>query len=102
MKELGRVSVSEHRAVGATLVRAGVRLLITCGPEMRAAARAARERGVRVHEVQCSEAARLAAMALVRDNDVVLVKGSRSMQMERVVQGLVALGGVGNGGEANS
>ena len=64
------------------------RLLITTGPEMRAAARAARERGVQVHETGSSEAAALAALALVRDRDVVLVKGSRSMAMERVVAAL--------------
>lgn len=88
MRELGRHSVAEHRAVGAHLARAGVRQLITAGPEMRAAARAARERGVAVHETGSSEAAALAALARVRDGDVVLVKGSRSTKMERVVAAL--------------
>jgi len=88
MLELGRGSVAEHRAVGTLLANMKVRLLITAGPEMRAAARAARERGVLVHETGSSEAAALAALALVRDRDVVLVKGSRSMTMERVVAAL--------------
>ena len=88
MRELGQKSVTEHRAVGTHLARAGVRRLITAGPEMRATARAARERGVTVHETGSSEAAALAALALVRDGDVVLVKGSRSMRMERVVAAL--------------
>jgi UDP-N-acetylmuramoyl-tripeptide--D-alanyl-D-alanine ligase len=88
MRELGRQSIVEHRAVGSHLARVGVRRLITAGPEMRAAARAARERGVQVHETGSSEAAALAALALVRDGDVVLVKGSRSVRMERVVAAL--------------
>jgi UDP-N-acetylmuramoyl-tripeptide--D-alanyl-D-alanine ligase len=89
MRELGRSSLSEHRAVGTLLASLKVRLLITSGLEMRAAARAARERGVFVHETGSSEAAALAALALVRDRDVVLVKGSRSMAMERVVATLI-------------
>ncbi|MBK7154976.1 MAG: UDP-N-acetylmuramoyl-tripeptide--D-alanyl-D-alanine ligase [Sandaracinaceae bacterium] len=88
MRELGRSSLGEHRAVGSMLAGLKARLLITTGPEMRAAARAARERGVQVHETGSSEAAALAALALVRDRDVVLVKGSRSMAMERVVAAL--------------
>ncbi len=88
MRELGRNSVAEHRAVGGLLASLKARLLITAGPEMRAAARAARERGVLVYETGSSEAAALAALALVHDRDVVLVKGSRSLRMERVVDTL--------------
>lgn len=97
MRELGRNSVAEHRAVGSLLAGLKARLLITAGPEMRAAARAARERGVLVHETGSSEAAALAALALVHDQDVVLVKGSRSLQMERVVAALSGQAGRGKG-----
>lgn len=98
MRELGRTSVSDHRAVGSLLAGLKARLLITAGPEMRAAARAARERGVQVHETGSSEAAALAALALVRDRDVVLVKGSRSLTMERVVAALTGRADRAHGG----
>jgi UDP-N-acetylmuramoyl-tripeptide--D-alanyl-D-alanine ligase len=95
MLELGAVSRSEHAAVGAFAAQPGVAALIACGTEMTAAAQAARE-----HTQDAKRAPSIAHLAdptaatdllrpLLRAGDVLLVKGSRSMGMERIVQQLV-------------
>ncbi|MDQ3034468.1 MAG: UDP-N-acetylmuramoyl-tripeptide--D-alanyl-D-alanine ligase [Myxococcota bacterium] len=95
MKELGPESERLHEEVGAAAVAAGVEILVCCGTDMRAAARGALAAttatgvsGVRIERLEDP----LEAIALVRDavasGDVVLVKGSRAMRMERVIEGL--------------
>lgn len=95
MKELGVESERLHEEIGATAVAAGIELLVCCGPEMRAAARGALAattidglRGIRIERIDDP----MEAVTLVREavvpKDVILVKGSRSMRMERVVEEL--------------
>lgn len=96
MKELGSLSQMEHARLGEFCVRNGIDVLIGCGPEMvHATALAARLSAGRlaphptrvVHVIDPLEAVRV-VRSFWRVGDVVLVKGSRSMLMERVVQGL--------------
>jgi UDP-N-acetylmuramoyl-tripeptide--D-alanyl-D-alanine ligase len=88
MKELGAQSVDAHRKVGELVADAGVFLFVGCGEEMRAAVAAANERGIATLWFE-----RAADCHQVIDrlplHSVVLVKGSRSMQMERVIDSLV-------------
>jgi UDP-N-acetylmuramoyl-tripeptide--D-alanyl-D-alanine ligase len=89
MKELGPAAPSEHDALGSAVADAGVSLLVSCGGLAELVARAAERRGVAVllgHDVDA--AARLCADA-VRPGDTVLVKASRSVGAERIVEGLV-------------
>jgi UDP-N-acetylmuramoyl-tripeptide--D-alanyl-D-alanine ligase len=101
MKELGQVSLAEHARIGEHAVRAGVSVLVGCGPEMAhatsAAARLASGRlavhPTRVaHVVDPREAVRVVG-SMIGPGDAVLVKGSRSMEMERVVEALVSASG---------
>jgi UDP-N-acetylmuramoyl-tripeptide--D-alanyl-D-alanine ligase len=96
MKELGELSQAEHARIGEFCVRLGIDVLVGCGPEMAHATSAAAKlsagrlaphptRVAHVHDPL--EAPRL-VRALWRRGDVVLVKGSRSMAMERVVSAL--------------
>jgi UDP-N-acetylmuramoyl-tripeptide--D-alanyl-D-alanine ligase len=96
MKELGALSQLEHVRIGELCVRSGIDILVGCGPEMahatNAAARLAAGRLAPhptriVHVVDPLEAARI-VRSLWRRGDVVLVKGSRSTAMERVVAAL--------------
>jgi UDP-N-acetylmuramoyl-tripeptide--D-alanyl-D-alanine ligase len=98
MRELGPESTRLHERVGDVAVAAGVAVLICCGEEMRAAAgsaeRASATRGttgMRIESVADTTTAFELVRDLVRKGDVVLVKGSRTMQMERVVEALSAL-----------
>jgi len=94
MLELGPGSEDLHRECGRLAAGAGVGALVTVGG---AAARALGEGAVAAglaaatvaHADDSDQAAALAG-ALVRDGDVVLVKGSRAMRMERVVDRLKA------------
>jgi UDP-N-acetylmuramoyl-tripeptide--D-alanyl-D-alanine ligase len=94
MLELGERSTAEHEAVGAQAAQPGVAALVACGREMTAAAAAAREhardQGLELSVAHLSDPTGAAALvgALLRAGDVVLIKGSRGMAMERVLQGL--------------
>jgi UDP-N-acetylmuramoyl-tripeptide--D-alanyl-D-alanine ligase len=89
MKELGPSSEREHEALADAVVRARVALLVSCGGLASVTARAAAARGVEVVlAADVAEAARI-ALERVRPGDVVLVKASRSVGAERIVDALV-------------
>jgi len=93
MRELGADSRAEHEALGRVIVEARVSRLICAGPESRATAQAAVAAGMKAQNVttlEDSAAAAAMAPAVVRDGDVVLVKGSHAIHMERVVEALLA------------
>jgi UDP-N-acetylmuramoyl-tripeptide--D-alanyl-D-alanine ligase len=93
MGELGREAPRAHRAAGALAAELGVDHLFALGehaPELAAGALGAGMDPSRVHVVADHEAAARGVASRLRDKDWVLVKGSRSMRMERVVEALVA------------
>jgi UDP-N-acetylmuramoyl-tripeptide--D-alanyl-D-alanine ligase len=94
MLELGAAAVALHEDVGRAAAGAGVDVLIAVGgapaAALAAAAVAAGLRRDNVQHVAGSEEAAAVAAALVRAGDVVLVKGSRGVQTDRVVDRLKA------------
>jgi UDP-N-acetylmuramoyl-tripeptide--D-alanyl-D-alanine ligase len=94
MLELGDHSVRLHEECGRTAASAGVDLLIAVGgPAASALANAAREAGVpaaAVIYVASSADAPDAAAARIRPGDLVLVKGSRGIRTDLVVDRLKA------------
>ena len=89
MLELGPTTADLHAEVGAFVAAEGIDLLIASGDLARNLARGARAAGMRaVQEAADAPAAAKALLATVRPGDVVLVKGSRGMRLERVVQAL--------------
>jgi UDP-N-acetylmuramoyl-tripeptide--D-alanyl-D-alanine ligase len=97
MLELGRVEGALHREAGKRAAAAGVQVLFAVGPLSRGAAEAARRAGVpEVHQYADSSEAAESIPEFLRPGDFVVVKGSRGMKLERVVQALAASGrGVG-------
>jgi len=87
MLELGRYSVVEHEQVGR-LARSAADLVVAVGVRARAFALAEGSAEVIVYEN--SRSAVEALPGLIRPGDVVLVKGSQSVRMERVVKALLA------------
>lgn len=94
MRELGGESAALHREVGQLVAEAGVRALVVVGDsdaaELKAGALAG---GLSKAQVSHVAFADQAAQALWRigppiPGDVVLVKGSRALTMERAVDGL--------------
>ncbi len=82
MLELGPDEDRFHREVGELAARLGVDLLIAVGP--RAASYPDGAAGVAAAVFASTDAAVAGVPALIEPGDVVLVKGSRGMAMERV------------------
>jgi UDP-N-acetylmuramoyl-tripeptide--D-alanyl-D-alanine ligase len=92
MLELGTRGHALHRETGGKAARK-VQALVGVGPLAAGFLAGAREAGMpedALHYFADSAAAAAAAPGLVRQGDAVLVKGSRGMRMERVVEALVA------------
>ena len=93
MLELGNGEAEAHRQVGEWAA-ARCDLLVTVGPRARGIAAAAMENGMdvdSVHALGTNGEAIDCLHGLLRPEDVVLIKGSRSMQMEEIVQALGAM-----------
>lgn len=92
MRELGADAVRMHRAVGASLARRPVSLLVTVaagGDPIAAGATAAGMDPLSIVRLASVDEAAARLPALIRSGDVVLVKGSRALEMERIVAALV-------------
>jgi UDP-N-acetylmuramoyl-tripeptide--D-alanyl-D-alanine ligase len=91
MLELGRYSKEEHERIG-TLVAGKCDVLVTVGFRSLAMAEAAMAAGMKeedVHTFDTSLEAGAYLKEIVKENDVVLIKGSQSMRMERIAEVLL-------------
>jgi UDP-N-acetylmuramyl pentapeptide synthase len=91
MGELGESADEAHRAAGRLVAELGLDFLFTLGPRAEQTARGALDAGMepaRVHVGKDHDELGAALRGMLRGNDWVLVKGSRSMRMERVVDAL--------------
>ena len=91
MLELGAITADAHREVGRAVAEAGAAEFVGVGRHMQLAVEAARASGL-AEARHCATFEDTVAHLLKRlvPGDIVLVKGSRSMRMERVVDALVA------------
>lgn len=90
MKELGETSAAMHREVGQFAGKVA-QVVIAVGTEGHAIAEGARGTGLsafRVVEAATNGEAVTRLRAVLRPGDVVLVKGSRALQMEEIVEAL--------------
>ncbi len=95
MLELGEGERGFHRAAGETVARAEWDVLVAVGPLAALIAEGALAAGFDPAAVRLfpdSGAAAAAIAGIVRDGDLVLVKGSRGMRTETVVEALRARG----------
>lgn len=93
MLELGALEEELHARVGEIAARLGTSLFIACGPRMRFAADEAREMGCDfVLDVADPLLAIEPVKTFAQRGDVILVKGSRGLRMERVVAALTSRG----------
>jgi UDP-N-acetylmuramoyl-tripeptide--D-alanyl-D-alanine ligase len=93
MGELGEATAHAHHRAGALAAELGIDFLLAMGEHADAVAQGARSGGMapeRVHVEASHEDAGRRVRALLGADDWVLVKGSRSMRMERVVEALEA------------
>jgi UDP-N-acetylmuramoyl-tripeptide--D-alanyl-D-alanine ligase len=88
MLELGAFEGEAHRNLGVEAARAGLSLLAAFGPRSRETAEAARAAGLETFHTEDVDALVGWAKGAVRRGDVLLVKGSRGMKLERLVEAL--------------
>lgn len=92
MLELGRYSVSEHVRIGEDAAQSAD-VVVAVGIRARGMKEAAESAGKPADSVfyfDTAHAAASALPALIQEGDVILVKGSQSLRMERVVEALLA------------
>ena len=89
MYELGKYEEESHREVGRAAAEQKVDYLIAVGGLGRLIGEAAREAGCAVALAETNDQAIQILKQYVASGDVVLVKGSRGMQMEQIVQNLM-------------
>ena len=90
MLELGEEEAAFHKDAGRQAATSGVQVLMSVGPLARLAGEAARKAGVPEvrHEPDAVTAAR-EILPLVRPGDLIVVKGSRGVRLESVVEALL-------------
>lgn len=87
MYELGETSKLQHERVGRYAAQQGVQLLIAIGEDAKEMARGAKEEGLEnVMYFSKKDAFYKEMNDIIRKGDVILVKGSRGMEMEKIVK----------------
>ena len=89
MLELGPDSAALHASVGREAAARGIQVLVAVGPLSAHTAEAAAAAGVSETIALGEDEAPARVLQLLRPGDIVLVKGSRGMRMERVVAALM-------------
>ncbi len=93
MLELGHEAVDAHHQIGRLVADQHLDFLITVGRTSRLIGVAAQHRGLdheKIAHVDTAEEAGLLVQSMLQKGDVVLVKGSQAMRMEKVVKELMA------------
>lgn len=91
MLELGKFTEEEHRLVGEKIFGIA-NILITVGPRARFIAEGAIEKGFNVKEVYMFDSSKTVAKfieGMVQEGDIVLIKGSQGIRLERAVEAIM-------------
>ncbi len=94
MLELGVISDYEHRNVGKNVFEKGVDCLITVGKHARLIAKGAKECGMDENNIfvfENNQDLKDKLTTILKDDDLVLVKGSRGMKLEEIVEAIKEL-----------
>lgn len=94
MLELGLESSKKHREIGKIIGQSGLDMIYTIGPQSQLLAQAALATGIDLEKVHCYNAGEEQLLVLdlkanVHHGDVVLVKASHGMHLEKVVASLL-------------
>ena len=92
MLEIGKYAVEAHERVGRLLGKF-VDVLVTVGPRAKFIAEAAKESGLNkknIYSFNTAEKAKKAVQDLIKKGDLVLIKGSHAMELEKVVEEIKA------------
>ncbi len=93
MLELGDISDAEHRAVGRLMAELPVDIGFFFGERMKLAWEEALTNGSVAFHFETGEATSEAVATVLREGDTVLIKASRSMHAERILEQLIRIFG---------
>jgi UDP-N-acetylmuramoyl-tripeptide--D-alanyl-D-alanine ligase len=91
MLELGKFTEEEHRLIGENMYKV-TDVLVTVGPRAKFIAEGAIEKGFtkkNIHILDSSETVIKFLEEIVEGGDIILVKGSQGMRLERVVEAIM-------------
>ncbi|MEQ8222642.1 MAG: UDP-N-acetylmuramoyl-tripeptide--D-alanyl-D-alanine ligase [Candidatus Eremiobacterota bacterium] len=89
MLELGEEEIASHLKVGEWVREYGIDYLFTFGPLGRHTAKAASGAGTESFSFQEKSSLMAGLLNIIKPGDVILVKGSRGMHMEEIVESLL-------------
>jgi UDP-N-acetylmuramoyl-tripeptide--D-alanyl-D-alanine ligase len=86
MLELGEMESDFHNHIGNVASHAGLDLLLTTGERARSISRTAEQAGTAVEHHADSQAVAQRLQTLLQEGDLLLIKGSRLMKLERIYE----------------
>lgn len=89
MLEMGEWAKKAHRDIGIAAAELKIDCLVLIGEHAKETAQGAKEAGLFAQEIACftnNKEAKNYLLSTVKDNDILLIKGSRSMKMEEIVE----------------
>ena len=91
MLEVGPIGKAAHRQTGEMVARYGCAALFTYGPLSLEMKKGAAKKGVLAYHFSTKEELWLKLKAYLAPGDAILIKGSRGMEMEGIVEKIIAL-----------
>jgi UDP-N-acetylmuramoyl-tripeptide--D-alanyl-D-alanine ligase len=88
MLEIGKYTIEAHEAIGK-LAAESANILVTVGPRAKFIAETAKAAGMKkssVYSFDTADDARKPIQELMKQGDFVLIKGSHSMELDKVVE----------------
>lgn len=88
MKELGNLSEQSHKAIGEAIAENKIDVFVAVGKEMALAKETVIKKNpkIKVFWFENSEEAKQAIKRILQKGDLILIKGSRVMEMEKITQ----------------
>lgn len=93
MLELGKYTIEAHQAMAKHIIDAGVEKVFAIGPRAKFITQSLRDKNYNkenIFEFSTSDEAKKKVQEIIEEGDVVLVKGSQGMRMERIVEEIMA------------
>ncbi|MFH1979400.1 MAG: UDP-N-acetylmuramoyl-tripeptide--D-alanyl-D-alanine ligase [Patescibacteria group bacterium] len=93
MLELGKYTVEAHKSLAEDIIQTGVQFVFTVGLRAKFIAEGLREKGFdknNIFEFSSADEVKKSVEEIIEEGDMVLVKGSQSMRMEKIVEEIMA------------
>lgn len=93
MLELGKYTIEAHKSMADFILDSGAAIVFTIGPRARFIAESLREKNFpaqNIFEFSTSDEAKKPIEENIKEGDLILVKGSQAMRMERIVEEIMA------------